>query len=165
MPHLPFSKEAPPTQNDLKAAVQRCISRRRDLMNRLEVAGYGVQAMNAQDIKDACFYYNTLDARGGVSAPVVLDEQSRLENIPLVDGLPDPLTIRRQVVLNPAHAEDKAYVVCGSSFVYALSLYDLPRYTEFGLFQSVAESITSGDMIFCIEYHRASFHPLEDPSG
>lgn len=152
-PPLPFSKEAPPTQNDLKAAVQRCISRRRDLMNRLEVAGYGVQAMNAQDIKDACFYYNTLDARGGVSAPVVLDEQSRLENIPLVDGLPDPLTIRRQVVLNPAHAEDKAYVVCGSSFVYALSLYDLPRYTEFGLFQSVAEGITSGDMIFCIEYH------------
>ncbi len=152
-PPLPFSKEAPPTQSDLKAAVQRCTNRRRDLMNRLAVAGYGVQAMGAQDIKDACFYYNTLDARGSVSAPVILDERSRLENIPLVDGEPDPLTIRSQVVLNPAHAEDKGYVVCGSSFVYAVSLYDLPRYTEFGLFQSVAEGITTGDMIFCIEYH------------
>ncbi|CAM3305225.1 TraG P-loop domain-containing protein [Deinococcus saxicola] len=151
-PPLPFSKAAPPTESDLKAAVQRCISRRRDLMNRLTVAGYGVEAMNAQDIKDACFYYNTLDARGSVSAPVILDEQSRLKNIPLVDGLPDPLTIRRQVAQSPAHAEDKAYVVCGSSFVYAVSLYDLPRYTEFGLFQQVADSLTTGDLIFCIEY-------------
>ena len=151
-PPLPFNKAAPPTANDLKAAVQRCISRRRDLMNRLSVAGYGVEAMNAQDIKDACFYYNTLDARGSVSAPVILDEQRRLANIPVVDGLPDPLTIRRQVALSPAHAEDKAYVVCGSSFVYAVSLYDLPRYTELGLFQEVADNLTAGDFVFCIEY-------------
>ena len=151
-PPLPFSKDAPPTESDLKAAVQRCINRRRDLMNRLAVAGYGVDAMTAQNIKDACFYYNTLDARGAVSAPVILDEQRRLEHLPMIDGVPDPLTVRRQIAQSPAHAEDKAYVVCGSSFVYAVSLYDLPRYTEFGLFQAVADNMPTGDLIFCIEY-------------
>lgn len=151
-PPLPFTKENPPTENDLRAAIERCKSRRRDLKNRLEVAGYGVTTMNAQDIKDACYYYNTPDARGAVSAPVLLDEESRLANIPLIEGQPDPLTIRRQIMQSPLHVEDKTYVVAGSTLISAVSLHDLPRYTEFGLFQAVAEGITEGDMVFCIEF-------------
>lgn len=158
-PPLPFSRENPPSDADLRAAVQRVQSRRRDLINRLRNAGYHAESMNAQEIKDACFYYNTPDAMGGPSAEVVLDEAARLKNMPVIDGDPDPLTISRQVMQSPLHVEDKAYLVNGSTLVYAVSLHDLPRYTEFGLFQEVAENIRSGNMVFCIEYQHL------DPQG
>lgn len=156
-PSRPFNKENRPTPEQLRAVLKRSQNRRSELLNRLRNAGYEAEPMSVQQIFEEAWYYHNLDFLGGVPPQFMTESVERYRDAPKIDGQPDPLSLKTQVHQTPTRTEDSAFVVSGSTLVYAMSLHELPRITEFGVLNAVAESVTEGNMLFCIEYTHLDF--------
>ncbi|WP_221091352.1 VirB4 family type IV secretion system protein [Deinococcus aquaedulcis] len=165
-PSRPFSKDSPPDPEHLRKEVQRAQRRREELLNRVRNAGYRAEAMSAQEMFQEAWYYHNLDFLGGTPPQLLTESKARYEGAPTVQGAKDFLTLKRQILTTPTRTEDHAVVVNGSTLVYAVSLHELPRQTEFGVLNAVAERITTGNMLFCIEVaHRDHGMEMEALEG
>ena len=150
-----FHKDDPPTPEHLKHALKRAHARRTELMNRLNNAGYEAEPMTAQEIFTEVYYYHNLDFLGGIAPSFLPESPERYVHAPEIEGERSFLTLKSQVMHTPTRTEDHHAVVNGSTLVYAVSLHDLPRVTEFGVLNQVAEQITDGNMMFVIEFYHS----------
>ncbi|MFC5849581.1 VirB4 family type IV secretion system protein [Deinococcus petrolearius] len=154
---MPFTSDAPPAPEALGKIVAHVRQKREEFIKNLAAVGYGARPMTADEIKRECDVYHNPDTRGAPHAPLILEGPARYANSPEVNGEPDHLTFSRQVFRTPINLEGHAHTVVGSTLVYALSLYGLPTFSEFGLFDEIATGLTEGDVTFVLEYHHLSY--------
>ncbi|GEM49825.1 VirB4 family type IV secretion system protein [Deinococcus cellulosilyticus] len=151
-PPMPFAVTNPPTETHLQKAVLWARTQRNQLLLKLKQAGYLAETMSQQDIFSECYKYANLDLISSTPPKFIKEGPERYANAPMIKGQRDFLTLKRQIFHTPVNLEDHNKVVVGSTLVYAVSLYQLPRVTEFGVLGAIAEAITAGSYMFCLEF-------------
>lgn len=146
-----------PSAVELERAVQKALTARADFITQMEHAGFHAWLMTRQEVFSETFLYINPEWE---AAPDFIPESER-EVHSEVDGMPDHLTLKRQLGLSKVDNAESAFIRVDETYVAALSLHRIPQTTETGYLKGLTDKLVTGSYYIVIEAQRENEFAVE----
>ncbi|MDP9766123.1 VirB4 family type IV secretion system protein [Deinococcus enclensis] len=133
---LRFSIDEPPSEKELRHAIENAQSLQAAAVAQLGAAGFTARPMSRQDVFAECFYWLN---PGWPAAPMFIPQEERTVHS-VRGGQADVLTLTRQLGMTTIDNQDKQPIV-GDRYVEVMSLGRLPEYTETGYLRNLTDGL------------------------